>query len=709
MRGFKISLGVKVFAAIWLLVWVAPPLRESFDAWRVLQGSFAPPTINIARLKTRFPDDPRLLELELLDKGMSGDAQNRKRLLGELDALSRRFPRENWIRADRLRASMWASFPMEIEGETVSKTPLSSSNPRWLSDAEIGLALSRAVEGGKREPDNAFFPWMEAIFRFGLRQSDAAIAALARAAKCPRWNDYTGDETRRRVALYSLQHRLLWEQKVALWGAQLLPHFGPMRQAARAATWQGIVAMRRGDHARALQIFEVVMSASQPLQKSDGSFIGVLVGEAIEREVWERVAKETGAPMPRAWQERNSAALRPEYRLELAQIFASYARKHGREDVAAQAVFDAGQGDSARMSQLTSGGLAAFFGVGAREFRIAQLGAALGALLGFCAFVGAALWSVTAIGERLTASEEFPARGQIALCANFSWWASVIYLAVLLSVGTGGEFLGEQSGSESPYFVTLIGFLPWVLGFSWFLPVAWTAWRRARQPKIRAAAPLSSTNPANLPFLSARSALWSLAAIFFFLICLNEGSRPPILQGTWLERPAAETVFGVALSAALGLEWRRLKWRRARPRRRSIAFRGMALGGTLVLSLMMLFFIYLPPVVAAQLTLALLIVSAALVWRTHRGAASLWVASRWGNWVFAARLAGRSAGVLAVACSVGYVLVALAIWPSRAQLNAAFERRLQIGEVVALREQLALKNPSQYAKNLPKEASFYSE
>ncbi|MBW3637137.1 MAG: hypothetical protein KY445_11850 [Armatimonadetes bacterium] len=648
MRRFKIPLGVTIFAAIWLLVLLVPPLRESFGVWRAVQNQFFLHRAGAEEWEARFPNDPRLEAAALRDNFVSSESEAAKRVLLQFDALSRRFPRENWIRADRLRASTSKAMRMETE-MSASPPPngASRSTYQWLSDAAIRLALAHAVEGRKREPDNAFFPWMEAVFHFALRENDAALAALARAGKCPRWNDYATDEARRRLAIYSLEKDLLWEEKVALGSAQLFSHLAPMREASRAATWQGIKAMRRGDHHRALQIFEAVMSASRPLQASGGSFIVVLVGESLERSLWKRVAKESGVPLPKV---QTGLPLRsqPQYHLQLAQTFATYARRHGREDVAAQALAGARQSDATLLSSLIGtdekGGfaasLAASMGVSERTFRIAVQGAGLGAKIGFCALIAATIWIAGALWGRFFVNREAPTRGQIARCASFSFWASAIYFAVLPSLGANDE-LGiwdPWSSQSNVSWAASKGFFIWFVVFLWLAPVALTTWQRGRGRRNFAAAP---SEPRNLRLLATRAALWGAAGTLLFCIFLDTVSQPPLLQGTGLEWPFSGIVLVVALSAALGFEWQR-----ARPRNQGAPM---------------------------------------------RGAAPVLVAPRVENWLFAARLARRSAGALAVAGSVLYLVVAISIWPPRARLNAVFEHRLQVGEVAAMREQLALQ------------------
>ncbi|MBW3637847.1 MAG: hypothetical protein KY445_15490, partial [Armatimonadetes bacterium] len=172
------------------------------------------------------------------------------------------------------------------------------------------------------------------------------------------------------------------------------------------------------------------------------------------------------------------------------------------------------------------------------------------------------------------------------------------------------------------------------------------------------------------------------------LLAADSATGSVTLQGSWLEWPLAGWIYFAAWVAALGFEGRGM-WHEARSAALRRALSCAALGLALVTLCVALSAPRLILAFAAALTIGGVIAS---VWLWGRGTS--WhsgVAPRVGIWGFILGLACRSAGVLAVVASICYFVVALSIWPPRAKLNAALERRLQVGEVAWMHEQLSLQ------------------
>ncbi len=77
------------------------------------------------------------------------------------------------------QASLW--LQLAAERQLTADSQLTSNELRTI----IGIARS----AGRREPDNAYWPQMEAVFRSAAHQPDAA-RAWERASRCASWNDY---------------------------------------------------------------------------------------------------------------------------------------------------------------------------------------------------------------------------------------------------------------------------------------------------------------------------------------------------------------------------------------------------------------------------------------------------------------------------------------------------------------------------------------
>lgn len=149
---------------------------------------------------------------------------------------------------------------------------------------EVLGAYDRIAEAGERlDPDNAFFPLMRAIGLFAARQDREALAAVRRAGRCARWQDYLIDEAigRYRLAEAAYGHCSAFA-RVAEEAAMLMPHYAALRSAARVAVYKAIEAERAGDYRRGIEIRRAVRHAASLMRQAPGSLvITALVGNAI--------------------------------------------------------------------------------------------------------------------------------------------------------------------------------------------------------------------------------------------------------------------------------------------------------------------------------------------------------------------------------------------------------------------------------------------
>ncbi len=82
------------------------------------------------------------------------------------------------------------------------------SHTEWayhrLSEQQVSTFIRLAKQGERLDPDNAFFPTALAAAYLHHRQDEAAIAALLRASRKARWNDYATDVSRSMLRLHQL-------------------------------------------------------------------------------------------------------------------------------------------------------------------------------------------------------------------------------------------------------------------------------------------------------------------------------------------------------------------------------------------------------------------------------------------------------------------------------------------------------------------------
>ncbi|RYG72267.1 hypothetical protein EON80_04355, partial [bacterium] len=257
MPRFKFPIGVKIFVAIWLVVLVVPPLHELFVVNRILDGYLPGVRADARALERRFPNDPKVLALTVEsryaeDGAALGEKQVMQRCLDNYDALIKRFPRENWLRAERL--IFLARYPVNMDYEGAAKR----STVRYVDAPILRQALTVTRDGEKLDPGNAFFPWIEATLHFGLVENDLGVAALQKAARCERFEDYVQERNNQKLEVYSRDHTLLFEEKLAINTSILLPHYSQMDNAQKAALQVALDARRAGKSKRALEVTDAI-------------------------------------------------------------------------------------------------------------------------------------------------------------------------------------------------------------------------------------------------------------------------------------------------------------------------------------------------------------------------------------------------------------------------------------------------------------------
>jgi hypothetical protein len=333
--------GLILMVVIWSGVLLTPKLRlllrsqlhaQPLSQWVL---SFLP--LDETPLKTlaqRHPNDPRILAAQIEDLSDADLSEDyRKQQLREYDALIEKFPREKWLIQNRLRLSVLGGLAIdtgEMQAQSMRDT---HSN---YSRAEILQALKMAERGARLDPQNSFYDWMRAIFLFALHRDEAALRALQQGARKTNYDDGVLRDMQIRDAVRTLQSPQLWEDRVSVNSAFLLPHYAKMRRANLAAIWQGTLAERAGNHARALEIYGAQMKLSQMMWRHATPLIGTLVARAMADEVWNSPPRK---------QERKDVlppgASSAQKLLQHVEGFADYARAYGRGDLAKEALRDA--------------------------------------------------------------------------------------------------------------------------------------------------------------------------------------------------------------------------------------------------------------------------------------------------------------------------------------------------------------------------------
>ncbi|PQV64147.1 hypothetical protein B1R32_107173 [Abditibacterium utsteinense] len=712
------------FVCLWLFIAVFPPTREVFRAFSTQQdlsrGYFGLSRPSYASVLTqhmeaaqRHPDAPDAALLlswkqEEEQRDFYSDSPHFRANLREMDELSARFPADLSLPARRLRLSL--SRPIYIQTtEAAPKTAAFTKN-QILGAADLEAASRIARECEKREPDNAFWPLMDAVFQFVRRQKNAGIEALSRAGQCARYDDYSQSTVRNRVQWLETHANPMWEEKIALQFAVLSPQWAGISVTTKAATLEAVRARKAGNTARTLQIGAAILGACQVLSQEKGE-LGVLLSHNNARQALEKLF-DIREVQRRQLPSGSWPYIDPQiHDTELAHAWANFARKNGRPDLARKASFLLGSQGEETFRDYNST-LWQEFGLRPPLGRVATSAPLLLMFIAALCWLGALLWSIGAMANRwLPNSHASPTRGEVTSCVNFSLWALLGALLVafrwFLAAQMNLFFLLDDSVRFSVEKMTSLTMAFVLIATIWLFPVVVLVWKRGHRivrvqklPTARRRAKNEEVAAPAKPLQRApRVASWLLFLVFS-LAALPNGYD--LWDGTLFQAPFSFFAAFVAAIAVLCFEvprWQRLE-RRALPRFRiekigstfraeSGALRLFRLGLWLLCpALAFVALTNLPPFLfdRIEMLVPFLLVLGCAIWLEWKGA-------RRDNFLLGLRLSTRSAGVLALLWSVMFIVFCAGLWPLRAELNCQLDRRLQIGEMAWMREQVAAFAP----------------
>ena len=561
MRRIKIPVGVKVFVAIWLLALCVPSVRELPKAFAFygLRGN-ATPTGDSEGAATdlvhRFPNNVTAL-------GWRAEQAYRDGNVDELKAVATRFPGNLEIRSLQVRIFGDSNTSVEATRAKADKT----ARARWIEAAQT------ARTGAEAEPDNAFWPWMEAAFEFGAHRDKAAFAAFERAGRCTRYEDYVLPTSRARVALWKSASFPGWGRQTAVSPGTYFLYFGAMRNAAIVAGKRVHVLRAWGENARALSVEAGLLNATRVMRRDGKTVATALTAENAAQLSLEELFGIAHPKGPSSNTAMQAKFVEPAvHKARLASAWANFARQNERPQLAGRADFlmDASIQDIFQQSYDKLGFLAYETGLSETWLPIALASPFVMVLLALCIAAGAIVWGASA---RLPFEGDAPTRGQIAACSNFSFWLAV-GLTVLFGVCNVQTIynLSWNALSRSSSNI-LLGLIALVTS-CWLLPIGAFCWLRRRQERTKMV-PTQSKAPFGIrnPLVSF---LWLVTLCFglgFFSSVTRSGSNYVC------------EIFGVlAVFAALGAltaSWRvtrrQFGWQMARRSAGVLALMGSAL------------------------------------------------------------------------------------------------------------------------------------
>ncbi len=695
MRRIKIPLGVKLFAAIWIAALCVPTVRElphTFAFYELIGESGGFNDGVASNLARRYPDNPVAATWGAEDRSpysedyvslFNADLVSQASNSAAIEKVAQRFSDDLQIRALQIR-----NFAQTIPDLNKARQKSDAKQrAQWIEAAQL------ARGSGQLEPGNAFWPWMETSFLFAASRDEDALTAFEHVGRCTRYNDYSLATLRSRIHLWESVGTPTWEQKVALWASTLFPHLAPMRDATDLVAGKARALREAGKDERALNLQSDILLASRLCRRNADALITALVAEDAARRSLE---KFLNIPRPVA-QVANSYS--PTYDApptiyvdptihgaQLSDAWANYARANGqpRRAELADFVAEPSLGQLNHIEDVTL----EIFGLGAPWGNLAIIAPMILLTLAITIGAGATLW---AVGRPLKFEGVNPTRGQIVACSNFSFWLLLGIIAVVIGLRRD-LFLSEiftGLGNHTTNLV-VVGSL-FLSGLCWLLPIWFVGlttarrWTRSRPSNARPLAPKWNL---------ARKVLWIIFAVSL-LLTLSNGRG--LWDETWFQISNSAFAANLTLIAALSLEFARWwlgGWRfRWGPRAEktpvsSLTPTGLKRWAPHGLWLICGLFLVSPinnTVVGVPFSESIY----SLFLSTLIGAGALFVSWRTSRDHLFWRLAHRSMGVLIIAWSFIFLLTALASWPVRTEINRNLERRITIGEIAWMREQIA--------------------
>ena len=606
----------------------------------------------------------------------------------QYDALERSFPDSELIISKHLRDITTGG--LAIDEDFFSKPTSQQFRddvlpmtlfPNWISPATAEKALASARKGARLQPDNAFFPWMEAVIQFSLRRPEPALRALEVTGRCTVYDDYGLENVAQRLALLRQLRVTGWEDDFTEWLAAPFPQYSRMRATARAVVGQIRLARKRGDKKAALRMATTAVRASFVVARSPkNSVIGTLVGQAMCSIVWrgavedEKDAPEypiaVGVPQVAGTPEQRELD-REKFERDNIALFARLVRENGEPQFAAQTLVYAGQ--FADYRQLTEQAMTAPNSIlprGKTLTRIYWLCAQLLRIGGVAAVMWPVSWLFT---RRLNSDEIKRARAQMLLPAMFCAGATgaIVVGASFLTPDVSQLFdlLWEKpSDVQLPFaLASLRDYWPLFTGLIWVTFVVGGAiWDSIRAQQIE---PKSA--------LPSRRVRLAFGAALGFIALVGFGS---LLQtGTTDILGAIMLCVSMAISGIAAIVASVLIVRRTSGMRQIFACCFVGSFWLVAASALMASLnegVGLLAEIASFGSLLFVVSGIVLLFLTDK---------------FAGQLATRSriaSGALALLSALAYFGITLWSVPVEAKTRAMMQRQLQIGEVAWLREQM---------------------
>ena len=290
--------------------------------------------------------------LQIVTQGVVGSQERAE----QLRTVAKKFPDHPEILAATLRAESQGDVTVHrpdasqfLENKPAPKTGTVAVKQKVSDAAAVKRFIEQCLEGERVDPDNAYFPLLQAMAYTELRQDKEAFASLHRAASKKIWREYIPEEfvANRTVnrTMYGQAGLIL---EMAISAAILFPHYANMRELSRVVAAEAIRMELQGRFAEGMALRRDLFEVSAKVRNDSTTLIGSLVGGAM----LDVSRMRPGGILPvKAKQTRNDGPTAAEAKVARdinRKRFVDFATKHGEAAFAARVVESAKLGDAIR-------------------------------------------------------------------------------------------------------------------------------------------------------------------------------------------------------------------------------------------------------------------------------------------------------------------------------------------------------------------------
>ena len=227
----------------------------------------------------RLPDDYRVqLALVMESPSTSVDAALSQSKYWEssnirhshIHALMQRFPNNPSVYANLL-CLMTSDVYISLDSNSYFPHTIVRSSHHQPSPESLALFMTLAQKGAQLDPNNAYFPMMQANALLAVYQDQEAVYALKRAGRCTHWTEYFQDEVEGRNRLQSAVYGDRGAiQRLDNVNDLMLPQCYQLRQASLVASSLAEQAERSGNAQEGIAIRHALMRCGG-LMRSQGT------------------------------------------------------------------------------------------------------------------------------------------------------------------------------------------------------------------------------------------------------------------------------------------------------------------------------------------------------------------------------------------------------------------------------------------------------